>query len=228
MVRNSILMLAMLSLVGCASLAPVKYSLGGDLYKGSSSGKVLLVSVLKDTRPEAEHTGQKSGNMPLYTGDGDFKPDVALQISQQLADHLKSSGLFNTVILQRVNDDLDTEAMQKLSDQGIDYVLVGNINHFFGYQSAVNGAGSFFGALGVTIEAMANPKTAQARSEYTDLKMIDLKQHKILWQGDVEYSFEKKVTFYDGAIAYSLQGLKEVNNKLARQLDEALKSEAGQ
>jgi curli biogenesis system outer membrane secretion channel CsgG len=211
---------------GCAS--SVNYKLDSKLYKGTPTQKVLLVNVFKDVRPESEHQGE-AGVLAgqINTGDKNFKPHVGGQVSQMLVKHLTSTGMFRKVLLEEVPSDLDTniEEMTKLSDRGVDLAITGQLKHFYGYQSGSAGAaGALFGAMGVLTEAIANPKTVRGGAEYTDVKIIDVKNQHVLWQGNIQHDFEQKITFYDGPVAYALKGLKETNDKFTHRLDQVLQS----
>lgn len=218
------LMISCVLLGGCATTTPVKYPLSSVPQK-ESSDKTMAVGIFQDSRPPEEHRGQRgnTGNM-LKTGDGDFKPNLPLQISQMTVDHIEKSNMFRKVLLMPLSDNLfqDHAAMQKLSEQGIDYALTGRLDHFSGYQTAPMAVMGLFGLTGVLTEAVVNKKVTGGKVEYGDLKIIDLKSQTVLWDGQVEYGFENKAVMYEGPTAYCLKALKEANNDLINKIDQAI------
>lgn len=209
-----------LFLSGCA--ANIKYAFDKDLYKKDEPmNYAVIVDVFKDNRPSEERDGnfrKKEGY--LSTGNKDFKPEVEKQISGMLVEHLKSARIFKHIELKDVPDnlDLDIDTMQQLQQEGVDLAILGNLEHFYGYQSGSAGGAVMFGLVGVLTEAMINPKTVGANVEYSNVKIVDLKNKKILWQGDIEYNFEDRVTFYDSPVIYALRGLKKLNDKFCLKL----------
>ena len=157
---------------------------------------------------------------PLKTKDKDFKPGVDVQISQMLVKHLEHTQMFRKVILRDVKNNLaeDYSQMDALVNEGIDIAVVGDLGHFSGTQSGAAGVAGMFGLVGMMTEAITNPKTVGGHVEYDNVKIIDLKNKFVLWEGDIEHTFEDRVTFYDGPVAYALRTLKEANNKFTEKL----------
>lgn len=210
---------------GCATT--VKYSFDNSLYRRNAPlNYCVLVDNFEDGRPAIERDGTVyKGKDVSCTADKNFKPNVNTQISQMLVEHLNKAQLFNAVQFKDVDDNLyqAPDEMDKLSKQGIDLVITGNINHFYGYMSNPAAVAYLFGLAGAFAEMAANPKTVGADVEYGNIKIIDVKNKKVLWEGDVKYNFEDKVTFYDSPVAYALRGLKSVNEKLVLTLESKLK-----
>lgn len=213
-----------LFLTGCAST--IKYSFTNDLYKREMPMDYnVIVDVFEDIRTQDEHDGIfQTNDKFMYTKDKDFKPDVNLQISKAIADHLTESKMFNAVKVEDVDNGLyqDIEAMEILKNRGVDLVITGDIKHFYGFLSGSAGTSVALGVLGVLAEAMANPKTVGANVEYDNIKIIDLNNKQVLWQGGLKHDFREKDTFYDSQVIYALRALKEVNNKFTKKIDNIL------
>ncbi|UCD15016.1 MAG: hypothetical protein JSV34_04645 [Candidatus Omnitrophota bacterium] len=219
-----IFMFMVLILTGCAST--IRYAFNKGLYVSDKPLPYkVVVDVFEDIRPSEERDGTmyKHG-VSLYTRDRSFKADIDKQISQMLVEHLEKAKVFNEVRVRDVNDNLevDIEEMEKLEQEGIDFVITGNLEHFYGFQSGVSGVAYAFGALGVLTEAIVNPKRVGGNVEYSDIKIIDVAKKEVLWRGNVKHDFEKKDVFYDGPVAYVLRALKEVNNKFVCKIKDTL------
>ncbi len=218
-------LLPCLLLVGCATTTAINYKLDNTVKGDKTISKNVVIDVFNDLRSDEEKAGLLTlGKEIAQTKDKDFKPDVNVQISQMITKHLEKSGLFNSVALEDIDDDIDqnVESMTKLTSEGKDIAIVGNINHFYGYQTKPNQLGGMFGLVGTFTEAFANEKKVGAKTEYVDVKVIDLNKQSVVWQGNIEYEFDEKDTFYDGQVIYSLRGLKEANKKLVEKLESIL------
>jgi len=229
--RNSrILLLIVLAwfLSGCA--ASIKYPVDKNVYKREVPLNYrTVVDIFKDTRPVEESDGSLhkiNGIEVTPTKNKDFKPSMDTQISLMLADHFNKANIFKITEVRDIDDNLDTnqQEMEKLKAEGIDLAILAKMKHFYGYQSfsAAAGIAPLFGLAGVLTEAIANPKTVGGKVEYGDVKVIDLGKQGILWQGNIEHSFDEKDVFYDGQIIYCLRALKEANNKFAKKMVEVV------
>jgi len=104
---------------------------------------------LEDERPAQEQRGKQPGGMFLllwnrrtgdyYTGDHVFGGNVAPDLTQQLIAHLKATNAFAEVLPLEPPPTFNPgipEHMSRLGrDQVVDYLLRGEIQHFFGSQS---------------------------------------------------------------------------------------------
>lgn len=208
---------------GCA--ASVKYCLDKDVYRSDApvNSRAVLYT-FKDIRPDAEHSGTMDlPDIHMYTKDQNFSPDIDKQISRMLVAHLDKAGIFQKIEFRDMPDDASLEAaIRQLDQQGVDYVITGDIAHFYGYQSGSSGAaGSLFGALGVIAEAIANPKTVGGEAAYRNVKVVNVNNGATIDLGDVSYEFEDKVKMYETPVAYSLRALKGANNEFAKKLEES-------
>lgn len=104
----------------------------------------LAVMPLADQRPARERQGQKPGGLFLllwnrrvgdyYTGDRVFGEPVAQQLSQQVADYLQAAHVFTETVSVSTSAHAPT-ALQRLGDEhAADYLLGGELHHFFGSQ----------------------------------------------------------------------------------------------
>ena len=144
--------------------------------------------------------------------------------------HLDKTNLFKSVKSKDIGEFSieNGKLIDGLINEGYDILILADLYHFYGYQSgkaSSNTAAFLFGAAGVLVEAMANKKIVGGRAALGDLKIVDLKNKKILWEGDLNYDFERKDTFYNGAQSYAIEALKQVNDKLAIQINEVLNNE---
>lgn len=215
-----------LFLSGCATL--IKYPLDKEtsVVDVPLSYKVA-VDIFEDVRPAEERDGtlqKNTKNKILFTQDKNFKPDIEKQISQMLVDHLDKTKLFTSAKLMDISNDIaqSDQEMETLVQQDIDIAILGKINHFYGYMANPNSTAMLFGLVGVLAEMVANPKKVGAKVEYKDIKILDLKNKKILWEGKIEYDFEEEDTFYDAPATYALEGLKKANTKFIYKLKSVL------
>ena len=108
----------------------------------------LAVLPLLDERPTQERQGQKAPAMFLllwnrrvgdyYTGDHVFGGEVVSQLTGQLVEYLRVANIFphvEHVVPQHRADTLSPERVQQLTrTAAADYLLTGNVEHFFGSQ----------------------------------------------------------------------------------------------
>jgi len=216
---------------GCAT--PIKYNLGKGIYEGENpTNYTLAVDVFQDLRPSGESDGtivKDKGPTFVSTQDKNFTPDIDRQISGMLVEHLNKANIFKQVELRDVDNAIYSNSglMSSLNAEGIDLVMLGNLSHFYGYMDmgASTIAAVAFGLVGALTEAIINHKTVGANVEYSDMKIIDLRNKQIIWEGNIGHEYEEKVVFYDSPVAYSLRGLREANNKFAEKLDDIMRQE---
>ncbi len=58
--------------------------------------------------------------------------------------------------------------------------------------------------------------------EYNDVRLIDLRDRGVLWEGEVEHRQEEKVRLSGCHAYYALEASKEANNELCRKIEECL------
>jgi hypothetical protein len=112
----------------------------------------VAVLVLADNRPEVEKTedarkdrGDRDAGDFSY--DAGFYGNVAEEISRQIASHLEYSGSFQkTEFVERDGRDVSHQVLDSLSEQGIDAVIAGQIDHFYGYFDRKPGRQMLMGA----------------------------------------------------------------------------------
>lgn len=104
---------------------------------------------LMDRRPAEERTGKRPRGLFLllwnrrvgdyYTGDHIFGNDVAKRLTDQLTEYLRSSHAFAEVIQVHPPADFNPANAASVSRVGrervVDYMLQGELQHFFGSQS---------------------------------------------------------------------------------------------
>lgn len=220
----------MLTTLGCAT-APIRYTLDRQPLRPTPLPYVMVVDVFTDARPTEERVRARpslwSGSAAdLYTSDADFRPNVAQHITEMLAQHLQQAGLFARVEVQELGDapERDPQVIEQLRQHQVDLLMTARLTHFLGHQSGSSYVPAMlFGALGVLADAMSNPRTVSGYVEYADLKIVDVPQKNILWQGTINQRFERKETFYKGPIVYVLEALKATNADLATRLDKHLR-----
>lgn len=107
----------------------------------------VVVLPLVDQRPLEERHGKKAPAMFLllwnrrvgdyYTGDHVFGGEVAKQLAHQLSEYLRAANVFAHVVSSpSVGTQLpDVNRVQRLAQEhAADYVLTGELEHFFGSQ----------------------------------------------------------------------------------------------
>ncbi|RMD98686.1 MAG: hypothetical protein D6814_07040 [Calditrichaeota bacterium] len=73
-------------------------------------------------------------NAEDYTYDRGFKGQVNEAITAMLVKHLAYAKIFNSVTMGSFSSDQVTdEALNKLSKNGVDAVLAGELHHFYGF-----------------------------------------------------------------------------------------------
>ncbi len=223
---SSFMVIMLLS--GCAARRfPVTYHFDKDIYMSDVRvGRNVLIDIFDDQRPvgEREGTAEVPG-MALYLKDEQFKPDIAIQVSELLAKHLEESGLFENVRVKDVSDSLEAnlDQLNSLKAEGADLVITGTLKHFYGYLSGNAGPAVALGIVFVFAEAFVNPKDTGGKAEYENLKIFDTAKKEILWQGNIDHEHQVKETFYRGPMYHALWALREVNNELTQKLEEVLK-----
>ncbi len=110
----------------------------------------VAVVTLADHRPDNEHQGQQPRGLFLllwnrrsgdyYTSDDAFAGNVPAQLSERLTAYLQSANAFTDATLVRVPSDgfdiLDRSQVRTIGErQHVDYVLGGELKHFFGSQN---------------------------------------------------------------------------------------------
>lgn len=210
---------------GCTS--SISYKFDKTLYKRKKPlNYSVVVGVFDDARPEEEHSGKLEGKKGYATtSDKLFKPDVARQVSEMLAKHLREANIFRKVKVESIGSNLlrNPSAMQKLYKKGFRLAIVADLQHFYGYQSGETSrvaSSVLFGMIGAITEAIVNPKIVGARVEYSDIEVIDLKSQKAIWRGNLCESFEESDTIYDGPVYYVLQTLKKINDRFAKRFQQ--------
>lgn len=109
----------------------------------------VVVLPLQDQRPSHERAGQKPGGLFLllwnrrvgdyYTGDQVFGAQVADQLTSQVTRYLQASNVFAQVVplpMERpAASGWNADRLRDLArDQAADFVLTGELKHFFGSQ----------------------------------------------------------------------------------------------
>jgi len=147
------LILLVLALPGCAIQTPyLKISewpvTKRAMYYPAPLPYRIAVLPFIDERPRQEREGQKPSGMFLlvwnrrvgdyYTGDQVFGGEVASQLTGQLVEYLRAANVFphvERVVPQHRADSLTPERVQDVAQASVaDYVLTGDVEHFFGSQ----------------------------------------------------------------------------------------------
>lgn len=139
------LIFASVLLGGCATRTRVyrlQYSVKGPDIVQSDSVVSMKVQVARfyDIRDDIEQRisdRKESGGRDLkdYTYDAGFGDKVAEQITRMVIRHLNQSKVFSPhVTLARITSEQLTDAMlENLAKEGVDAVVTGEIEHFYGY-----------------------------------------------------------------------------------------------
>jgi hypothetical protein len=117
-------------------------------YRDPLPSRLVLIPLI-DRRPPRERQGQRASGLFLllwnrrkgdyYTGDHVFGNDVPRQLTQQLAEFLKASNAFASIEVA-ASRGLDPESVSRAEVSAVaqthnaDYVLAGELHHFFGTQ----------------------------------------------------------------------------------------------
>lgn len=208
---------------GCATT--IAYTYDRSLFRPEPFRYRAVVDIFEDARSKSEKMGlSPEGTVEIYTTDHDFKPDVPRQISEALAKHLSKARYFQAVSVADVPDgiDSDPEKMKAWADKGIDIVIAGRIKHFYGYQTEPSPMGVAFGLIGAVAEMVANPKHVGGKTTYSPIKVVDLRNQRIILEEEMEKSFDTTVKYYRGQAAYALDTLKEANHEFLRKLEKNL------
>jgi hypothetical protein len=168
----------------------------------------VIVGVFPDERPERERIspvgtrGFRAIRADRSTSDKQFKPDVPRQIAMALAVHLQQSKLVGTAIVQDVEDGLEQQPdrLHALAQERVDLVITGRLAHFAGYRD-------------------------RGRVEYRDVKLIDVADHGVLWQGTISHAVERTGWFSGGSVAHVLEALREANQQLAETVRQVLEQD---
>lgn len=117
-----------------------------------------------------------------YTYDKNFNGSVAQEISKMLVSHLDYSNVFSSITLSSYSSEkINAGVLAQLANQRVDAVLVGEIQHFYGFYENDTGRGLLYSlglGLGIGIPvtiATAEKKTTRFGSgEFTEVKINTL------------------------------------------------------
>ncbi len=135
-----VLVLAALFLGGCGYA--IKYNLNEKDIFLSESTKPLKVqfatfSDMRDVVEREKSARKQEGYTDLgdYTYDKEFRGDVAEEITKMSIKHLNYSKVFSYEITPASfgTEQPSAEVLDSLGEMGIDAVITGEINHFYGY-----------------------------------------------------------------------------------------------
>lgn len=157
---------------GCTYKYPLKYKLNGrDIVKAQSSVHLKVqVAALADLRPSAEMNKDdrvKQGDRDAgdYTYDNEFTPDMSRQISEMIIKHVNYSGIFDTPVslAPYASNQISDTRLDELAKSGVDAVMTGEIQHFFGYYDRKLGRELLYGVpLGLASAAVTMVASAAA------------------------------------------------------------------
>lgn len=212
-----------LFLLGCGS-SPIRYSTKERrlfIPKESIAMRVAVAN-FPDARPDEEKDRSKR-KVAEGESAGDFSDDTDFAdknfgrgLARMTAIHLNESGLFNTV--QHVDIDRNAaEADPKgAALKGYDAVLVGDVNHFWGYLHKSIFRTIFFlplGGSGYFIDhALKTP--VKGAAEFGNVKLISTKTGEILYQGTVNSGFDESQAFTGGRTDKGLEAWRVSINKM--------------
>lgn len=139
-----ILALSMLN----ACTYPINYRLNRQTISSSNSQIPLKVQVAsfsdaRDTIERNRDARKSKGGQDVndYTYDKRFSGVVDRSISQMMVKHLAYSGTFASVQLSSYNSDqINDAALDELAQNGVDAVMTGSIENFYGYYDHHPGA----------------------------------------------------------------------------------------
>lgn len=199
--------LGVLALSGCATAISYRLPASAAMRQTPLPYRIV-VGVFPDDRPERERIppagarGFRAIRVDRSTSDTQFKPDVPRQIATALAAHLQQSKLVGTATAQDVEDGLEhqPDRMHTFAEERVDLVITGRLAHFAGYRD-------------------------RGRVEYRDVKLIDVADHRVLWQGTISHTFERRGWLSGGPVAHALEALRGANQQLAETLRQVLAQE---
>ncbi|MFH2056616.1 MAG: hypothetical protein ABIJ61_11705 [bacterium] len=134
-----LLSLLFIFLIGCSH--SINYNLTESQIAESTETAPISVGVIAliDARDSWERSKKKCKNEGMddcgdYTQDKDFGNHVAADISTMLVSHLEYSRAFENVsLLDAADETLGQDELQRWAGSGVDAVLTGRIEHFYGY-----------------------------------------------------------------------------------------------
>lgn len=135
-----VLVLVTLFLDGCGYA--IQYNLNKkDIFLAKSTKPLKVqVATFSDKRDVVEReksVRKEKGDTDLrdYTYDKEFRGDVAEEITKMLITHFNYSKVFASEIMPASfrSEQLSAEVLDSLGEMGIDAVITGEINHFYGY-----------------------------------------------------------------------------------------------
>ncbi len=243
--RNTIIALFFVSILyGCSSqqVCAIRYDLvipAGTVFNRTYvptvtvSNKELPLNVqlarFSDTRPPEEkfitaRSGKSKLDLSFYTFDDEFAGNVAEGISKMVVEHLNYSKVFknNISIASFASDSISDSILDSLHISGIDALILGNINHFYGYLERDIGREIFYGTIGglgtgfflaysfisgnywyLLLEPFPSALALMAEGWHkrdikyaTELttRIISTSTHKVLWEGSFKISDERRGT----------------------------------
>jgi hypothetical protein len=234
----SILFVLLLS--GCVGYA-IKYELKEPDVIVSKSKLSLSVQLAKfsDTRPQEEKSkdirsekGQSDVND--YTYDNEFSGNVVEEVSKMVVEHINYSKVFNRITLASfASADVSDSKLDALREKGVDVLILGDLNHFYGYYEQNIGMQLLYCIpLGVASGLLLNFSFTSGNTTYSYfwygpglvlgyylesldkrdikystqliLKMVSTSTRKVLWEG----TFDVSQKLYDKMPGISTQNRK--------------------
>ncbi|MBW1804363.1 MAG: hypothetical protein JRJ85_26975, partial [Deltaproteobacteria bacterium] len=169
-----VLLLSFLIFGGCAY--KINYSLRpSEIIRAQETAAIkVAVAGLDDRRNSIERqksTREANGAEDAgdYTYDKDFKGIVAGDVTRMLVSHLEYSECFREIsALDKETSDLDRVVLDSLADEGVDAVMIGSLENFYGYYDRNQGSEILMqGGLGLAFGTLfAIMTTSRETSEF--------------------------------------------------------------
>jgi len=215
-----LLVLFVIVVSACATPIPVKYDLD-DISPSSKDKKynIVLVNVV-DKRDKLKN---QNSDKYVFSSDKSFSQPLMPELTEQLAQHLKTVDLVNNVVIDQKSK-LSTSDIQEYKDEGFHLYVEIELNSFYGFQEKIPQGkftilGVLGGALGGALAAATTSLEYGGEVSYNKIKLISVEQGNLLWEGAVKNTISGEESLYRGSEGYALETLKGANMKLAHKIN---------
>ena len=171
-----------------------------DIHKSNKQLPINVGVVLfSDLRPDEEVSSNarkgacKFGTPSYFTSDGySLEKRLTRPISYQIYKDLQIANIFKQVVFLKEysTGEINENGVPDKLKTSIDAILIGNIKHFYGYSEAPqDGSYAYMGLMGYMMTESMKERVEylyEGYTELTDIKLIDVSNPHILWEGDVE------------------------------------------
>lgn len=230
--RSILLLLCLACIIsGCGPSLRYNPAREGSEKAGKQDEQRVAVAEFTDCRPPEERVREAresagQSHEDDYTYDTGWREGkggiISAALTEMVVDHLGFSEVFAEVTeAPFTSEGCDCEHIQALASEGIDAVLCGDIEHFYGYAEdhEVKAICIIIGTLGVGgLVYLAMPQPTTGHTDLAGLELISTDDCEVLWEGSAEGLIsERRVWSTDKHYDYARESLAMAASAMVRQ-----------